>query len=90
VPDEVKKYRLATVEKLQEDIAAQINSTLLEQTVEVLAENMNKGRWQGRTHSDKIVFFTGGKDLSGRLVNVHIETTSPWSLLGKFQSLISK
>jgi tRNA-2-methylthio-N6-dimethylallyladenosine synthase len=83
VPEEVKKYRLAAVEKLQEEVAARINSAMLGQPVEVLAENMNKGRWQGRTRSDKIVFFTGGKDLAGRLVNVHIEKTSPWSFQGK-------
>ena len=66
VPPEVKKARLDAVEQLQEKIATEINARLLGQTVEVLVESQNKGRWQGRTRSDKIVFFTGGDDLVGQ------------------------
>jgi tRNA-2-methylthio-N6-dimethylallyladenosine synthase len=56
---------------------------MLGQTVAVLVEGQNKGRWQGRTRSDKIVFFSGGNDLTGEQVMVTIEKTSPWSLQGR-------
>jgi tRNA-2-methylthio-N6-dimethylallyladenosine synthase len=55
---------------------------MLGQTVEVLVEGQNKGRWQGRTRSDKIVFFSGGADLIGKMVMVTIKKTGPWSLQG--------
>jgi tRNA-2-methylthio-N6-dimethylallyladenosine synthase len=75
---------------MQEEISAHINSALLGKTVEVLTENIAKGRWQGRTRSDKIVFFSGGSNLPGKLVTVCIEKAGSWSLQGKFQSIISK
>jgi len=56
---------------------------MLGRTVEVLVEAENKSRWQGRTRSDKIVFFSGGDDLIGKPVMVTIAKTSPWSLQGK-------
>ena len=83
VPAEVKKARLDAVEQLQGKIAAEINARMLGQTVEVLVEGQNKGRWQGRTRSDKIVFFAGGNDLTGKQIMVTIEKTSSWSLQGK-------
>jgi tRNA-2-methylthio-N6-dimethylallyladenosine synthase len=83
VPPEVKKTRLAAIEALQEKTSAEINEQIVGQTVEVLAEVQHKGRWQGRTGSDKIVFFTGGNDLLGKLVMVQIEKAGSWSLQGK-------
>jgi tRNA-2-methylthio-N6-dimethylallyladenosine synthase len=82
VPAEVKKARLNAVEGFQGKIAAEINARMLGQTVEVLVEGQNKGRWQGRTRSDKIVFFSGGADLIGKMVMVTIKKTGPWSLQG--------
>ena len=83
VPAEVKKARLDAIEQLQGKIAAEINARMLGQTVEALVEGQNKGRWQGRIRSDKIVFFAGGNNLTGKQVMVTIEKTSPWSLQGK-------
>jgi len=83
VPATVKKARLDVVEQLQEKIAEEINARMLGLTVEVLVEAQNKSRWQGRTRSNKIVFFSGGDDLIGKPVMVAIEKTSPWSLQGR-------
>lgn len=83
VPADVKKARLAAVETLQEQISTEINSRLLGQTVEVLVETQDRGRWQGRTCADKLVFFSGGRDLPGRMARVKIEKTSAWSMQGK-------
>jgi tRNA-2-methylthio-N6-dimethylallyladenosine synthase len=83
VPPDVKKARLEQTEKLQQEIQTQINARLLNQTVEVLVEGRQKGKWYGRTRTDKLVFFTSRSDHLGELVNIVIDKTSPWSLQGK-------
>lgn len=83
IPVEVKKERLHKIEELQAAIASEINSQLQGQQVEVLVEGTKKGRWFGRTRSNKLVFFEDGGDWRGRLATVQIEKTSPWSLTGE-------
>jgi tRNA-2-methylthio-N6-dimethylallyladenosine synthase len=84
VPPEEKKHRLDAVNTLQEEIVADINARLLGKKVEILVEEKNKGRWKGRTRTNKIVFFDdeSGRDWRGQLVNVEITWTGPWSLRG--------
>ena len=60
-----------------------INSRLLGTTVEILVEGRQKGKWYGRTRTDKLVFFSSGGDYTGQIVKVKIDKTSPWSLQGK-------
>ena len=55
---------------------------LVEKTLEVLVETREKGKWCGRTRGDKLVFFSGSEGYRGKLVNVKITRTSPWSLTG--------
>ena len=55
------------------------------ETVEVLVEGKKAGKWQGRTRSDKLVFFSDSNDHLGQLVKVRINKTSPWSLQGKIE-----
>jgi tRNA-2-methylthio-N6-dimethylallyladenosine synthase len=86
IPFAEKRARLHKVEQLQESIAAETNGRLLGETVEVLVELRKKGKWQGRTRSGKLVFFSDDEDCIGRLMNVRIEKTSPWSLQGKVES----
>ena len=85
IPQEEKKRRLDAVNQLQEQIVANINSKLLGRTVEILVEEKQKDRWKGRTRTNKLVFFedNSGKDWKGRLANVEITWTGPWSLRGK-------
>jgi tRNA-2-methylthio-N6-dimethylallyladenosine synthase len=83
VPAEVKAARLAFIEAQQEGIAREINAGLLHSRLEVLVEAREKGKWRGRTRSDKLVFSTGGSALEGRLVMVDITGASAWSLQGK-------
>jgi tRNA-2-methylthio-N6-dimethylallyladenosine synthase len=77
-----KVRRRVMVEGLQECIAAEINGKLLGQIVEVLVEGRQKGKWWGRTRTDKLVFFVDEAVHTGQLANVKIEKTSPWSLQG--------
>lgn len=84
VPDEEKKRRLDAVNALQEEIVAEINAKLLGRTVEVLVEEKNKGRWKGRTRTNKLVFFEdeSSRNWQGQLAHVEITWTGPWSLRG--------
>ncbi|MFC2022270.1 tRNA (N6-isopentenyl adenosine(37)-C2)-methylthiotransferase MiaB [Chloroflexota bacterium] len=85
VPAAEKKRRLNIIEQLQERVTAEINARLLGKTVEVLVEGKKKGKWQGRTRSGKLVFFSDTGDHLGQLVNIRIEKTSPWALQGKIK-----
>lgn len=88
VAPEIKKERLAFIEKQQEGIACEINATLLGTAVEVLVEGRQKGKWHGRARNDKLVFFTGGEHLTGRLVTVEINQAGAWSLKGNIKQVI--
>ena len=86
MPDDVsaeeKSYRLKELDRLQAEILARKNAKLLGRSVEVLVDGRNKGRWQGRTKSDKLVFFEDERDRLGDLAMVEITKTGPWSLQG--------
>ena len=86
VSSEVKKRRLNKIEALQTNIATEINSNLQGKSVEVLVEGKRKGKWYGRTRSNKLVFFEGSDRSEGsrfdQLVEIKIEKTSPWALQG--------
>ena len=86
VPLAEKKARLSRIEQLQKAIATEINSRHLGRTVEVLVEGRKKGRWWGRTRTNKLVFFDGGDDYRGQLIRVNIDKASPWALQGKVEN----
>jgi len=86
VPPAEKKRRLDHVERLQKAIATEINARLQNRAVEVLVEREVKGKWQSRTRSGKLVFFSDKIDRIGQLVKIRIEKTSPWSLQGRVES----
>jgi len=82
VPPQEKERRRKAVEDLQEQIAGEINARLLGQTVEVLVEERHKGKWRGRTRTNKLVFFEDEGDWRGKLAQVRITWTGPWSMQG--------
>jgi tRNA-2-methylthio-N6-dimethylallyladenosine synthase len=86
IPLEEKKARRAEIERLQEKIQAEANALLLGETVEILVEGKKKGKWYGRTRTDKLVFFSSDRNYLGQLVNIKIEKTSPWSLQGTIKT----
>jgi tRNA-2-methylthio-N6-dimethylallyladenosine synthase len=77
-----KGRRLQAVESLQVQIVGEINSALVGCTTEVLVEDRHKGKWRGRTPTDKIVFFEAAANWHGRLAPVKIARAGPWSLQG--------
>ena len=82
VPREEKARRLKGLDQLQESIQRELNAQLLGQEMEILVEGNKKGKWEGRTRSNKLVFFQDESERLGQLVTVKIEKASPWSLQG--------
>ena len=85
VPQDEKKLRLKAIEILQERIATGINAPLLGRDFDVLVEGRKRGKWFGRNRNDKLVFINdevSESDLSGKMINVKIQKTAPWSLQG--------
>ncbi|MCS7248577.1 MAG: tRNA (N6-isopentenyl adenosine(37)-C2)-methylthiotransferase MiaB [Anaerolineales bacterium] len=80
VPEEEKMRRFRLLEELQERIAAEINATYVGKTVEVLFEEKVRGRWKGRTPTNKLVFLESEEDLRGKVVPVLITWAGPWSM----------
>ena len=85
VPQEAKKARLQMVEGLQERLARAANEALVGKPVEILVECRSRGKWQGRTRTNKLVFFSDQRSWLGELVRVEIESATAWSLQGKLQ-----
>ena len=83
VPDEEKWRRFRALEDLQKGIAAEIHSTYLGERVDILFEAKQKGRWRGRTPTNKLVFVESDQDLLGKTMEVEITWTGPWSMQGK-------
>jgi len=80
VPEEEKMRRFRMLEDLQEQIVGEINARYLGQTVDVLFEEKVKGRWKGRTPTNKLVFLEADDDLRGQILPVTITWTGPWSM----------
>jgi tRNA-2-methylthio-N6-dimethylallyladenosine synthase len=53
---------------------------LLGQTIEVLFEEKVRGRWKGRTPTNKLVFAESDDDLRGKVERVTVTWTGPWSM----------
>ena len=79
---EEKASRLHRVEELQKQVSTEKNARYLGQTVEVLVEGEAKGKWFGRTRTNKLVHFAHPDDLTGQLLPVEITHTGAWSLQG--------
>ncbi len=86
VPHDVKVSRRRSIDALQEKILTEVNNDLIGNEFEVLVEARKKGKWQGRTRSNKLVFIPmqeGDDDRMGELVDVRIERAGAWSLQGQ-------
>jgi tRNA-2-methylthio-N6-dimethylallyladenosine synthase len=83
VPDEEKWARFRALEGLQEQISEEINAQYLGKTVDVLFEEEVRGRWKGRTETNKLVFVESGESLRGQILPIRITWTGPWSMQGR-------
>ena len=80
VAEEEKMRRFRILEDLQEKISGEINAGYLEKKVEVLFEEKVKGRWRGRTPTNKLVFVESEESLRGEVRPVMVTWTGPWSM----------
>ena len=82
VSEAEKERRRQALDTLQEGIVGRINERLVGQTVEVLVEGRDRERWRGRTRTNKLVYLADPRPLLGRVVDVRIEWSGPWSMVG--------
>ncbi len=87
VSDEEKWNRFRVLEELQEGIAAEINGRYHGEIVEVLFEEKVRGRWRGRTPTNKLVFVESDHNLRASVTPVRITWTGPWSMQGAMPSI---
>jgi len=81
-----KKNRLSRLNELQYSIAANINKALEGSVQEVLVEGLSKtnpDKLTGRTDNNRILIFSGSRDLIGSLINVRITKGKTFSLFGE-------
>jgi tRNA-2-methylthio-N6-dimethylallyladenosine synthase len=90
VPDDEKHRRHQFLDQLQAEVMAEINQRCLGQRVQVLVEDQHKGKWRGRTPQNKLVFFADQADWKGRLAEVEITWTGPWSMQGRLPAAQSE
>lgn len=83
VSEEEKMRRFRMIERLQEQVAAEINARYVGRKVEVLFEEKEKGRWRGRTPTNQLVFVESEADLRGQILPVTITWSGPWSMQGR-------
>lgn len=79
-----KERRRTRLDEVTAQINAEQSAEFLGQTVEVLVEDFQekKHRWRGRTPHNKLVFFESDADYRGQIIQVKIEWTGPFSLIG--------
>jgi tRNA-2-methylthio-N6-dimethylallyladenosine synthase len=88
VSAEEKRRRLIELQALQDRHTQEKNSALVGRTVEVLVEGTSRNTPRdvsGRTRSNKIVNFAGGRDLVGKTVRVRVVEAFLHSLRGEMQ-----
>ncbi|MGL5000374.1 MAG: tRNA (N6-isopentenyl adenosine(37)-C2)-methylthiotransferase MiaB [Cetobacterium sp.] len=83
---EVKKERLKRLIDLQNTKSKETSIVYQDKIVRVLVDGpskKNKEILSGRTSTNKVVVFSGDKELEGKFVNVKINECRTWSLYGE-------
>ena len=83
IPREEKHRRLQAVEALQERLQSARNLSRVGDTIEVLVDSHQKGRWSGRTRGNTLVHVDSETSLLGQSVLAEITRSSPWYLIGR-------
>jgi tRNA-2-methylthio-N6-dimethylallyladenosine synthase len=93
IPEEIKFERLRLLNTVVSEVSHRRNKRYLGRQVEVLVEGVsqrNAERLTGRTTTNKIVNFEGGKDLIGQMVTVEIEAANAWALRAKLPLAVAR
>ena len=87
----VKKERLAILQKHIVENAASISQEMVGSVQRILVQGISRKsemELSGRTENNRVVNFTGGKDLVGYFVDVRITEARSNSLQGEFVGLV--
>ena len=88
-PMEVKKERLAHLQKKIDEQAAAVSRAMVGGVHKILIEGPTRKKPEllcGRTENNRLVNFVGDKNLIGRFADVHVTDALPHSLLGEILS----
>ena len=88
VPPAVKSARFERLLALQNEIATEKNQPLVGKALRVLCDGVSKNNealYSGRTEGNKIAFFEGVPEDTGKYVTVLIERADAFALYGKKQ-----
>ncbi|MFH0909760.1 MAG: tRNA (N6-isopentenyl adenosine(37)-C2)-methylthiotransferase MiaB [bacterium] len=83
ISEDEKQRRWQMIEDLQKGILEEKNRSFFGKTVQVLVEELQRGRWRGRTERNNLVLFEDVNDRRGQLVDVLVDWTGPFLLTGK-------
>jgi tRNA-2-methylthio-N6-dimethylallyladenosine synthase len=86
VPELVKKARLQRLNNAMNELSKKSNEKLRGQMVDVMVEGESKNNpdvLAGRTRTNKLVHFTGSKDLIGKEVAVRVTEAQTWIIKGE-------
>ncbi|MBC8100904.1 MAG: tRNA (N6-isopentenyl adenosine(37)-C2)-methylthiotransferase MiaB [Armatimonadetes bacterium] len=86
VSDDEKDRRFMLLDALQAEVQAEINGAWLGKTTSVLVEALHKGKWRGRTPQNKLVYFEDQGDWHGKIADVQITWTGPWTMQGRLHT----
>jgi len=93
VPMDVKKQRLARLQKRINEMAAAISESMVGTVQRILVDRPSRkdpGEMSGRTENNRVVNFQGDTSLLGQFVNVKITRALPNSLRGELLSFTGK
>jgi tRNA-2-methylthio-N6-dimethylallyladenosine synthase len=86
VPEEVKLKRLHSLIELQKQVSKRKNQRMVGKTFGVLVDEKSrrdKGRWKGKTRTNKTVVIDAGKDILGTIPSVKIHDADSFTLFGR-------
>jgi tRNA-2-methylthio-N6-dimethylallyladenosine synthase len=82
IPWKEKRRRHQEIEDLQTQVSAELNERYQGQTLEILVDGKQRGRWRGRSRGNTLVFFDAPGQWIGETVHVRITEPHTWYLLG--------
>ncbi len=86
VPNEIKSERFKRLLSVQNEIAFELNQREVGKTLRVLCDGISKNNedvYSGRTEGNKIVFFDGEPNDTGKYLDIKIERAEAFALYGE-------
>ncbi len=91
IPFKTKKQRLIALQEVQKNIQLKLNKSFIGKKIKVLCMGRSQkdhNSYAGRNEAYQVINFKSDKDMTGKFVMVEITSCGPYSLIGKFHSLV--